>query len=337
MKTLFCTNSKIGYGTGGGVVSYHILKSLIDSPSQVQWYDPSCGGYSRVDPYAQDVFISNDVKERKFDFAVFYGGSYGLTAKKAYPAKLISDVAPHNIEVSREEHERLGLSFNYPHLVEEDEWRRYTLHLAISDLVIVHSEMSMEYLRNKLQLENITAIPHGCDVPPSIPPLPDRFIVAHLGVNGPDKGQTYLVDAWRNLKLKDASCILAGVGTKVWKPFCIGLGPIPDISPFYKNCSVYVQPTVTEGFGITVFEAMSYGRPVIVTEGAGVSEWVEDGKEGFVVPIRDAEAIRDKLLYYYNNLSEVERMGRNARKRAEDFSWDKIRQGYKQLYKSVQL
>jgi len=341
LKSLFYTNSTIGYGSGGGVVTYHIRQALRELPSDVEWFDGK----------GEEGFFCEGLG--KFDLAVFYGAPFGLVAEKVQPAKIVSDVAPHNIELSREEHHRLGLPFAYPHLNDYNLWREYMKHVILADLVIVHSHFSGQYLRENLKLENrVEVISHGCDLPEKIAPYPEEFTVGHLGVNGPDKGQIYLIRAWKLLQEKirkrlyvpptisfpnpqwfefeQGSLILAGSGTEALG----GLGYVKDAIEIYKQCTIYVQPTVTEGFGIPVFEAMANTRPVIVTDGAGSSEWIEDGKDGFVVPIRSPEALADKIQYFHGNPSEVKRMGANARKKAEKYTWDKIRKEYVRLFES---
>jgi alpha-maltose-1-phosphate synthase len=72
-----------------------------------------------------------------------------------------------------------------------------------------------------------------------------------------------------------------------------------------------VFPSLTEGFGRVTLEAMACGIPVITTENArGI---VEDGKTGFVVPIRDAKALAEKIQYLYDNREIASEMGRQAR------------------------
>ena len=107
------------------------------------------------------------------------------------------------------------------------------------------------------------------------------------------------------------------------------------LADFYKQISVYIQPSVIEGFGITPLEAMAFYRPVIVAEGAGVSELITDGKDGFVVPSRDIKAIEDKLTFFKENPNEIDRMGRNARKTAEKYTWEIIKKQYREVCESL--
>ena len=110
------------------------------------------------------------------------------------------------------------------------------------------------------------------------------------------------------------------------------MGWVKEISEFYRNISVYIQPSVTEGFGIEVLEAMAYGRPVIVTSGVGAADCVTDGVNGFIVPSRDPQAILEKLNWLYDNPLAIREMGHDARERARDFTWDKIEDKYKEFY-----
>jgi len=113
------------------------------------------------------------------------------------------------------------------------------------------------------------------------------------------------------------------------------LGNFNNMSYFYNQCSVGIFPSVTEGFGICILEMMAHARPVIVGMGAGASELVEDGKQGFVVDGRDIDEIQSKIKYFKDNPGEVKRMGLEARKTAEQNTWDIIRKRYVDVYKEL--
>ena len=96
--------------------------------------------------------------------------------------------------------------------------------------------------------------------------------------------------------------------------------PRPEIADVYRHADVFVFPSLIEGLGLVVLEAMASGLPVITTPN-GPGEVVRDGVDGFVVPIRDVAAIVDKLEYLRTHPEERRRMGRNARERALSFTW----------------
>ena len=84
---------------------------------------------------------------------------------------------------------------------------------------------------------------------------------------------------------------------------------------FTSICDLYVQPSITEGLGRAIIEAMSLRKPVIVTDNGGAQELVEEGVCGFVVPAKSAEAIGTKILFCYENRNTLKKMGENARER----------------------
>jgi glycosyltransferase involved in cell wall biosynthesis len=345
-KSAFITTNYI-IGTGGGNVSHHQAKALA-AETYLEKVLTETTIRSRFPPlpeaayvFLYDYFAAHELKDYNVDLAFFNGSPFGATMRALKPAKTIVDIPAHNIELSVEEFERQHGSYPFTHMVDPFLWSIYSQHVQKADVVLCPSKLSASYLSTKLSLKNrVVVIPHGCYLPKEKSIYyPADFSVAHVGTNGSDKGQIYLVHAWHKLKqdLKfSGRLVMVGRGTRYWVPFGVFSSEyLDDISKVYNDCSVYVQPSVTEGFGIPVLEAMAHGRPVIVTEGAGSYELIEDGKEGFVVPIRQPEVIKEKIEYFYDNPDEVKRMGKNARVKAEKYSWEKIEEEYQKLIKSV--
>jgi len=321
-SNLYVTTAKIGEGSGGGIVALHESKALRAETVVSMNEEP---------PFMSDYLCLWKVRESKpYSIAHFNGAPFGLTAEylKTKGTKIFTTIPAHNLERSIEEHLRIFGSYPYKHMTDPYLWHIYTHHYQIADVVICPSRTSADYIKKKLSLKNEPVIiRHGCRVPDQPSPLPEMFTVGHLGQVGPDKGQHYLLQAWGMLALK-AKLFLAGPGTEQLG----GVGRIQDEKVFHDSISILVQPSVTEGYGIPVGDAMANGRPVIVTEGAGAHEIVEDGKEGFVIPIRDPLAIAEKIRYFYENPSEITRMGNNARKKAQRYSWAKIEKEYEKVY-----
>ena len=83
---------------------------------------------------------------------------------------------------------------------------------------------------------------------------------------------------------------------------------------------MFVLPSIVEGSAKTTYEAMAAGLPVVTTLNAG--SVVRDGVDGFIVPIRDQDALKRRLLFLYENRDEARAMGEAARKRVREFSWE---------------
>ena len=91
-------------------------------------------------------------------------------------------------------------------------------------------------------------------------------------------------------------------------------GEQTDVIPFLRQCTVFVLPSYREGTPKTVLEAMSSGRAVITTDAPGCRETVTDGLNGFLVPIKDIDALSDKMVYMINHNDEAKKMALEGRK-----------------------
>lgn len=157
----------------------------------------------------------------------------------------------------------------------------------------------------------------------------DKFVCLFVGHKSLLNGVPYLLEAWKMLNLKDAKLIICGMQNKKimerYRKFVDfdAPGSVSNPLEYYNNATVFVLPSLTNSFPRVTLEAMSCGLPIIITEGVGSKDIIEDGKEGFIGPIRDSGLLAERIQYFYDNPDEVKRMGRNARKRAEEYSWGK--------------
>ena len=90
---------------------------------------------------------------------------------------------------------------------------------------------------------------------------------------------------------------------------------------------VLVFPSLFEGFGLVLLEAMSRGTTVITTAHTAGPDVLTDGEDGFLVPIRSAEAIRERLEGLVREPGRCRAMGEAARKKAAACSWEAYRRG----------
>ena len=85
-----------------------------------------------------------------------------------------------------------------------------------------------------------------------------------------------------------------------------------DVRPYYAMCSVYVLPSYREGTPRTVLEAMAMGRPIITTDTQGCKETVKTGINGFLVPIKNSQAIAEKMIWMIEHPYQIEKMGQKS-------------------------
>jgi len=96
------------------------------------------------------------------------------------------------------------------------------------------------------------------------------------------------------------------------------LGGTQDVRPFIARCHVFVLPSYREGTSRSMLEAMAMGRPIITTDAPGCREPVRPGHNGFLVPVRNADALASVMLKYLETPELIERMGQYSRQIAEE-------------------
>jgi len=96
------------------------------------------------------------------------------------------------------------------------------------------------------------------------------------------------------------------------------LGKTNDVRPYIAEASVYVLPSYREGTPRSVLEAMSMGRPIITTDAPGCRETVIDGKNGFLVPVKDVDALKSAMEKFILEPDLISQMGKQSRVIAEE-------------------
>lgn len=111
--------------------------------------------------------------------------------------------------------------------------------------------------------------------------------------------------------------------------------PNHELPYLYRECDVYVQPSIIEPYGIAVLEAMACGKPVIGTKVGGMLDTVKEGETGFLVEPGNAEEIADRIIVLKAENKSVE-MGKKARGWAVDnFDWVAIGKRYREVVEGL--
>ncbi len=96
------------------------------------------------------------------------------------------------------------------------------------------------------------------------------------------------------------------------------LGTTVDVKPFWVACGCCVLPSYREGVPACVMEAEATGRMIITSNTVGCKETVKEGYNGFLVPLKDVDALVEKCIWVLENTEEVIKMGKNSRQFAEE-------------------
>lgn len=301
MINLYITADKVGAESGGGYVTENeqqALKDFTDSFPKGSCYTITLTDEERAkNPFEQDEILRSKVEDCNVHHLPFhdlpgiahcYAGCLTETIRylKERGWKVCYTCAAHDKDTSKEEHAKWQIPFDYPHLIDPVQWHNYSEGYRLADVLVVPSSYSKRTLINYgCDEDRICIIPHGIHPPKEVKPLPKMFTVGYLGAVGADKGLPYLLEAWGKLAYQDALLVIAGkYVVSSWvnalvTHFCPKanvklMGWVDHVSDFYNQISLYVQPSVTEGFGIEVLEAFSYERDVLCSVGAGASDHV---------------------------------------------------------------
>jgi glycosyltransferase involved in cell wall biosynthesis len=120
------------------------------------------------------------------------------------------------------------------------------------------------------------------------------------------------------------------------RPWLRFLGKQSDVESIVQVLDIGVLCTYTEGISNSILEYMALSKPVIATRCRGNMELVEDGKTGFLVPLRDPEAVSQKILDSLDHPEAMRSMGEQGRSRIEsEFSITKMVDSFINVYKSL--
>ena len=213
--------------------------------------------------------------------------------------------------------------------------KKDALKCQAADLILVPSDFAHRaVLALGADPSRIETVPYGLDgywLDRVGDPIRGR--VLFVGTVGLRKGNHYLAEATRILQQRRVPCEVRVVGPHGREvithpafrgPSYVGQVPRARVVDEFLRADVFVLPTLCEGMARVHLEAMACGVPVVTTPNCG--SVVRDGIDGFIVPIRDAEALAEKIELIVTDRELRTRLGHNARERAREFTWDRYGQ-----------
>jgi len=214
------------------------------------------------------------------------------------------------------------LRYNY---FPEGELERRREERRLADAIFCASRFTKQSLIEAgVEASRIIVEPYGVDQSVFAPSADkfEQFSVVWASSYTQTKGIGYLLEALAREPVPGLELVLAGYpyGTDAVALYekrirVRRLGHIArsELARVMGRCHVHVFPTLIEGFGRNLIEAMASGLPVITTPHCAGPDLIEDGVTGFIVPIRDVEAICEKLAWIYDHPQEAIQMGERAR------------------------
>ena len=159
---------------------------------------------------------------------------------------------------------------------------------------------------------------------------PEYGYVLVAGFLSARKGLKYLLEAWVELDLDDALLNVCGItNPDIFPPLKnVQFGWVPDLVETYQCADVFCLPAVEDGCPLATYEAMACGTVPIVSTQTGTKQHIYHGRNGFVIPPKDRESIKQYLQMLYDDREQGKYLGKKARETAEAFPWEKHEQEY---------
>jgi glycosyltransferase involved in cell wall biosynthesis len=245
-----------------------------------------------------------------------------------------------------EEAQHLGIPFkvsgrSFRHRVLEE--------IELADYIFCPSRYAKRtFMDEGIPADRLVVCPYGVDLAAfdaSLRPAAGKtFRVLFLGQVCMRKGIHYLLEGFRQANLPDARLVLAGPVDSAfrgvldqYKGLFEETGAIPrsQVRDRYLDADVFVMPSLADSYGLVVSEAMSAGLPVIVSENTGMADLITDGREGFVVPIRNSAAIAEKITFLYEHRDRIASMGAAAMSTARSLDWNNYQEVCADFYRTL--
>jgi glycosyltransferase involved in cell wall biosynthesis len=228
--------------------------------------------------------------------------------------------------------------------------RRMEREFELCDRIVVPSTLShRSFTESGLGHKTVVvnpAVDTELFTPPPVARERPLFRACFVGRVELAKGAGYLLQAWKRLALPNAELVLIGdVKPEMYSLLRTYAGSTvrtlgildPKILPErYRESDLFVFPSVNEGLAQVLLEAMSSGLPVVASDYSGADDLVTEGKDGFIVPVRDVDRLAEAILWCYQHREETRAMGRAARAKMESqFTLEHYNQRQIALYRSL--
>ncbi|WP_135303783.1 glycosyltransferase family 4 protein [Haloarcula amylovorans] len=230
----------------------------------------------------------------------------------------------------------LGVAKTPPKMTGERSERRERTLRECDQILAISAFVKRSLLAAGFPAEKVSVTPLGVDAT-DYQESQERddapFTALYVGSVTVEKGVPYLLAAWKRNqwgKDTDARLLLCGDISSTMQELISQYGfenvetpGFVDPRKYHRDASVFVFPTLSDGFGKAPLEGMAAGLPVISTERTGMPDIMSDGREGFIVPAGDATALADRLKELREQSAVRRKMGKRALETARKQTWDK--------------
>lgn len=243
-----------------------------------------------------------------------------------------------------EEYKKFNLNYLFDQKLVDKEVQEYEL----ADYIFVPSEfVKRTFIEKGFKKNKIIKIPYGVDLNKFYPKkkTDNIFRYIYVGTLSIRKGILYILEAFSELNLPNTELLLIGHINDEIKPLIEKykrnkkikfLGHIDQdyLVNFYNKSDVFVISSIEDGFAMVILQALACGLPVICSENSGGSELIKNGKNGYVVPIRNIKYLKFRMYQIYKNKKKREQIKNLIIRNRKSFSWDTYGKRILTKYKS---
>lgn len=156
--------------------------------------------------------------------------------------------------------------------------------------------------------------------------------VLFVGEINQRKGIAQILEVAKQLSQKNVEFNLIGMGREyqsyLYEDYLqyvnfLGRVSYDTLMKNYEENHIFIFPTMGEGFGLVLLEAMASGLPVIASKNCAGPDLIEDGYNGFLIEAGDTNALKERIIWFNNNNDKIREMSKNARSTALNFSWER--------------
>jgi glycosyltransferase involved in cell wall biosynthesis len=272
-------------------------------------------------------------------------------AKKMGAVSVVERGAAHILyqdKILKEEYEKFGIQPRLFQLAHPKVISKELQEYAEADYISVPSLFAKKtFLDAGFSEGKLIHVPYGVNLEEFKTGLKedDVFRVVYAGGMTLQKGVHYLLRVFAELNLSNSELLLIGTKSPEIEPFFkkyaghykwIGHVQQKELAHHYSRSSVFVLNSIHDGFGMVIIQAMACGLPIIATENTGGPDIVRDGQNGFIIPIRSPEKLKEKLVYLHENQEAGKRMGAVAEELVKDgFTWTDYGEKMVKEYKRI--
>ena len=232
----------------------------------------------------------------------------------------------------------------------EDHFNRLCSESRLANGWIVASSYTASTLaENGVPRDQIHVVPYGVDFNlfprrTSPPPPTAPFRIMWVGSMAQRKGLSYFLDAIAALPQENLEVLICGnsdaeaavIRERGIRSIRVLKGlPTAVLSAELRAADLFVLPSLTEGFGHAIIEALASGIPVLTTASTCAPDVLIDGQHGFIVPIRDSQALVERINWGRAHRTGLYQMGLAAAAHVRQFTWERFRGGIVAAYRKM--